>query len=344
VLNFSPELRVEVYQQVAGFVAGIIAATILRNYWAIVAASIAQASVAALTSHLTAERRYGWYMSRETLRRLMAFGGPLLLTNTLTFACMQGDRALVGRFYGADMLGIWAVAVGLAAMPGLAIARVVYSLLLPVFARAIRETTQMTQQVRKYSRLAAAAACILVGGFVQLGPILIPIIYGPRFLTAAMLIGILGVAQCISVLRTVNITAAIAIGNTSFTLWCTVARLTGFGLAAVAALYSAPLQQVAMAAVLGEVAAFLVSTYLLWRQHGIGPSTTLLGFSALLIAVGVTFAMNNIPAPIGELPRAALGLMACLALALLLTGWHATCHAWWKRVSLGQQHAALDTK
>src|SRR5438445_272180 len=64
----------------------------LRNYSVMLWLLLLQGVSSMVGSHLLAERPYRWAWDRNYLKRVFAFGWPLLVNGLLMFLIFQGDR------------------------------------------------------------------------------------------------------------------------------------------------------------------------------------------------------------------------------------------------------------
>jgi O-antigen/teichoic acid export membrane protein len=103
---------------VAGLtVAALAAATILPDHRVIILAFLVDAAVYAAASHSLAHAPMRVIPDRETLRQALAYGLPLMLNGVGLALVSQADRMVVGRFFGMDILGVYAVTLSLAVAP-----------------------------------------------------------------------------------------------------------------------------------------------------------------------------------------------------------------------------------
>ena len=102
---------------VAGLaVAALAAATILPDHRVIILAFLVDAAVYAAASHSLAHAPMKVIPDRETLRQALAYL-PLMLNGVGLALVSQADRMVVGRFFGMDILGVYAVTLSLAVAP-----------------------------------------------------------------------------------------------------------------------------------------------------------------------------------------------------------------------------------
>lgn len=247
----------------------------LRSYSAILWILVAQAIALTVASLAVAKRPYQLSWHKEYVSRLMAFGWPLAVNGLLMSAIFQGDKFVIGSTYGPRDLGIYTVAFGLAMLPVLSAARVNGSLLLPLLSSRQSDALSFRKVLRNSSGLTSLCACLLAAGFVTCGPILLVLIYGEAYSAAGSVIGWLGIMQSIRLMRDVHSQAAMALGESKNPMYANLLRNVALLGMLVVAVYRLPLVWLAVVGTAGELAAMLLASQLLHRQHGLDWSTTL---------------------------------------------------------------------
>jgi O-antigen/teichoic acid export membrane protein len=108
---------VELLSQLGGITAAICMALAGFGYWALVAAAIVSPAISTACMWLTTAWIPGaprW--GRATLP-MLRFGGTITLNGLVVYVAYNLEKVLLGRFWGADALGIYGRAYQLVAMP-----------------------------------------------------------------------------------------------------------------------------------------------------------------------------------------------------------------------------------
>src|SRR5262249_1871520 len=83
------------------------------KYWALVAMNVSQIGIAAAGAWLATR----WVPNRPQrgsgIRSMLMFGGTVTLSNIISYAAFNTDKVLLGRFWGAETLGIYGRAYSL---------------------------------------------------------------------------------------------------------------------------------------------------------------------------------------------------------------------------------------
>jgi PST family polysaccharide transporter len=87
------------------------------GYWALVAMSVTSPLVATLGFWLTMGWISGMPHRRAGIRSMMHFGGTLMLNGLVAYTAYNAEKVLIGRFWGADAIGIYGRAYQLVNIP-----------------------------------------------------------------------------------------------------------------------------------------------------------------------------------------------------------------------------------
>ena len=100
-----------------GTVVGIAGAKAGYGYWALVAMTIASPFVATIGYWMAAAWIPGRPRRRAGIRSMMHFGGTLTLNSLLAYLAYNAEKILIGRYWGADAIGIYGRAYQLINIP-----------------------------------------------------------------------------------------------------------------------------------------------------------------------------------------------------------------------------------
>lgn len=277
---------------------------------------IIQVSLTVVASHLLAERRFRVGLRQEHVRRLVEFGLPLILNGIVLFVILQGDRAIVGRYYTSADLGVYATVGGLALMAGNLLMSVVSPLALPVLSRAKSDPDQYRMILARMMDFSLAGAVVISAGFMVLGPTVLYLIYNQDYWPGASYIGVLGLAAAIRMLRVVPNSAQMAQGDNMALFYANSFRVLGTLMAIGVGLKGWPIDMIAWCVVVGEVAALLATAWFLKLRQRVSlrPLLSALGFVILFSLCG--WGITQLPIRSGS---AWVDLLAGSAACLLLT-------------------------
>ncbi|OWV84509.1 hypothetical protein ATY79_11325 [Rhizobium sp. R693] len=116
-LRYGALSAIDAISQFASAVLGICLALAGWSYWALVAASISSPGIYTLSCWIAS----GWIPKRPRsgveVRPMLSFGGTLMLNSVVVYAGYNMEKIVLGRFWGADALGIYTRASQLVSIP-----------------------------------------------------------------------------------------------------------------------------------------------------------------------------------------------------------------------------------
>ena len=233
--DYRPEALARTASSVAGLAAAALAAaTILPDHRVIVLAFLVEAAVFAGASHILAHAPMRVVPDRETLRQVLAYGLPLMLNGAGLALISQADRIVVGRFFGMDILGVYAVVLGLAVAPTSLLLQTIGGLSMSMLARS-RDIPK--RHLETYLWLAWFFALLAFGYAAFIGltlDVLVPFVFGKAYGVGTDTVILISAIVFVRILRC-GPTGALLVSGATTRL--TLANLTSvFGIAAAAAL------------------------------------------------------------------------------------------------------------
>lgn len=272
-LRYGPDLSVELVAQIAGAFVSILLAWRTGHFSAAMWGILATAIVTTLGSFVVAETSYRWAWEPQIARRVLQFGWPLMLSNILLFAVLHGERALLASApqlfpsspYTSFDLGLFAAAGTLAYAPVVVIARLGTTLSLPLLSSTKHDRQLYLRRVRQVYMFLGVSGVGVIAFFLILGPFLLRLFYGMEYSAATPVLMFLGTSQAFGIFRIAPIMCAMAIGNSSISLWSNIARACGLGISIWVVSTGKPLVNLAAAAAAAELAALFVAIWLFFR-------------------------------------------------------------------------------
>ena len=146
----------------ASFGVGVAVAITLAScglgYWSLVWMIVANSFAALVLSWLLSGWRPSLPARSANLKAMLNFGGALTCGSLLTYAVRNADNVIVGRFRGANALGLYSKAYGLVLLPVQQLSSPLSGVLVPVLSRLQSEP----ERFRRYF-LCAVGLLALVG-------------------------------------------------------------------------------------------------------------------------------------------------------------------------------------
>jgi PST family polysaccharide transporter len=116
-MRFTTLAIISVASGAVGTAIAICGAQVGYGYWALVAMPIASSLVATVGVWLATAWVPGMPHRRVGIRSMMHFGGALTFTGLVVYLGYNAEKVLIGRFWGADAIGIYGRAYGLVNIP-----------------------------------------------------------------------------------------------------------------------------------------------------------------------------------------------------------------------------------
>jgi O-antigen/teichoic acid export membrane protein len=248
-LNFrSLELR-EIGAAVVGGVGAVALALAGAGAWAIVGQNLIVAAVSAVLVWRLSSWRPRRTYSRESLRTLGSFGGKTLGARLLSYANLNADNLLVGRFLGSVSLGVYSIAYNVMFLPATRIAEPIQQVLFPAFARLQHDHLALRRSWIRGMELVAAVNVPAFVGMAVVAPDFVPVVLGEKWVAAVPVLQFLCLAGVAQSFQTLNWSVLQAVGDSGrlvrFMVFSTIVTVGAFvaglrwGVVGVAGLYAA---------------------------------------------------------------------------------------------------------
>jgi O-antigen/teichoic acid export membrane protein len=284
-MKFGRAVLVEVAPQVVATAVVLPALAVVSSYWLLIWIALLQCGVGVVLGHALANRPYRWACDRRYLRRIAAFGWPLVLNGMLLFAVNQGDRAIVGATYSLGDLALWSFALTVVATPVAVLARITTALALPMLSEVQHDHRSFVHRYELCAEIVALCGLVSAVPFILAGGPIMSLLFGAHYATGGAVAAWLAAAAAIRLLRVVPTLAAAARTDTVSSALGNSARacaLLGGGLMAA---MQADLKWIAACAVGGELAAGAVCMRRMVRRHGVPVSVVSRTAAAMMVGL-----------------------------------------------------------
>ena len=179
---------------VAGYVAGIILAWRGFSYWALVGSQLVLLSTSTLLTFVLCRWVPNLPSKGSGVRPMIKFGGNLTGFTTINYFSRNLDNLLIGRFSGAQQLGLYTRAYQLMMLPIDQINEPITSVALPALSRLVDTPAQYR---RAYLRMVEKIAMVTMPTVVLLivtSDWIIGLVLGPQWAGAVKIFILLGVS------------------------------------------------------------------------------------------------------------------------------------------------------
>ena len=288
------------------------------DYRVMLYAVLIQWVLVALTSHLVAKRRYRLNFGRAVMLRGLRFGWPLLINNILMFAVFQGDKLIVGRELGMEMLAVFAMGVTLTLTPTLVSAASEQQFFLPQLSDGANDQKRFEHLALVAMQTSLVSGMLLVVAMILLGAPLVQLLLGAKYEALIPLLTWLAILQAVRVFKVGGTVAALAKAHTGNAMIANSFRAMVLPVAWYVATQGGSLLEIIWIAILGELGAYVVSFALVSYRLNLNARRMLVPLLGTLVVIGAAAAHTLGPLYADYPP--AWGALAVTGLFLLNLG------------------------
>lgn len=202
-------------------VLSIAATAILRSFWGIVVASFLTGGFKVIMSYWLfpgSARRVKF--SRARAAEVWRFSRYIVGSSIMTLMVSQSDKLFFARVMSLETFGLYTIATTLALAPMGLVSPFCERILFPTYAKTAREAPEQMRKVyyaRK--RLVTWLFLFAMGGFIGSAPLVVEILYDPRYRSVAPLLQLLALGPAFALGNWAADRVLIATGH----IWSTAA-------------------------------------------------------------------------------------------------------------------------
>jgi PST family polysaccharide transporter len=247
-MNFRAIAIRSIGANLAASVVGICGALAGWGAWALIASALTAGVVTTALLWLTAGWRPRLMYSRKSLRDLSGFGLPLLGSRTLGYFEGNADNILVGRYLGAEQLGLYTVAYNVILLPANRVFGPIQDALFPALSRIKDDLARVASVWLRTVRVVGAFIAPAMLGTIVVIPDFVLVVFGQKWLGSAPVVQLLAVVTLMDGFTAAGSRVLLALGRATLifrlsvlrTVLAIVAFVVGlrWGIVGVAACYT----------------------------------------------------------------------------------------------------------
>lgn len=267
-LTFRREFVFQLSRKLIGFCVVVPLAFWLRNYWALVAGTLAAKLGSTALSY--AMHSFRPRLSLSQFRQLFKFSRWLLFHNVVGFVREHASDFFIGRMFGATALGTYTISYEFANLPTTELGAPINRALLPGFAKMDSQQEVASAYANAMGLLSWLAIPVAAGLFA-VSPFFVPVVLGAKWLEAVPLMRALALNGVLLMLHSSMCAVMIARGHPGRVAAANVIYLVV--LLSMISIFSLRfgIEGVALAALLGGTVATPAYLWQIRRSIGIGP-------------------------------------------------------------------------
>lgn len=185
-----------------------------QNVWALLWGTVIEAFLRCVLSFVVGPFRPSFRLDRAARTQLFRFTRGMAGLSLLTFLVMQADTFVLGKVVTTTALGLYTMAITLAAFPLTVFSKVVQPLVVPILARLQDDLAAMRGMVLRMSRLVWLFGLPLAAVMASVSAPLLVVVYGrPEFREAAAAFSLYGFFVIVYMASMVTFSVYLALGR-----------------------------------------------------------------------------------------------------------------------------------
>lgn len=210
-----------------------ILAYLWRSYWAILISMLISSGFKTLLSYVVFPNSLRKpALDRQYIRDLWAFARFVTGSSMITLLLMQSDKVILGRLMPLDDFGFYMLAVNLAAAPLAFTTAYASRVLFPAYSQLWRDgSADLKAEFYARRRVPSLLYTFAAGGLIGSAPLLIAILYDPRYEASALYLQFLAITPLFALASNAGNEALTATGHIKITFQASIAKLVWFCIA-----------------------------------------------------------------------------------------------------------------
>ncbi|MGI9305297.1 MAG: lipopolysaccharide biosynthesis protein [Gammaproteobacteria bacterium] len=201
-LSFKNRSIVDLATMVMGSVVTLGLALTGAGVWALVYGHLVTVATRMLGLNIIAPCLLWPSFSLQGMRENFAYGGFVAIDKTLWFIFAESDKFIGGKLLGKELLGVYAVANHLAALPINKIAGLIIAVAFPAFSQVQSEPKKVRHYLLRAASIMSVVAFPVFFGMSSVAPELVATLLGEKWTPAALPLLILGLVMPLRMIST----------------------------------------------------------------------------------------------------------------------------------------------
>ncbi|MHB2025446.1 MAG: lipopolysaccharide biosynthesis protein [Elusimicrobiota bacterium] len=193
-MRFSALTSIDIVSAFGGIAVGIVCARAGFGYWSLVWMQLTTPLITLIGIWLVSGWRPGLPVRRSGVRTMLAFGGNLTGFSIVNYFSRNFDNILLGRYWGADTLGLYSKAYSLLLFPMGQITAPISAVAVPTLSRLQNDPERFRRYYLKAVKFIAYASMPLVVAMGVLSHEIILLVLGRQWLGAGPIFTVLAAA------------------------------------------------------------------------------------------------------------------------------------------------------
>ncbi len=183
-MRFGSIAQIEIASMGIGVGAAMVTAWLGMGYWSLVIWRLVQSLINMLGVWMMCRWRPGLWVRHSKVGSMLAFGGSMTGFNIVNYFSRNADNFLIGRFWGAQPLGLYAMAYKLLLLPIEQINAPVTSVALPTLSRLQTEPEKFKRYYYQAILMISSLGMPIIGFLFASSDLVIPLVLGQQWIEA----------------------------------------------------------------------------------------------------------------------------------------------------------------
>ncbi|PGY06449.1 MOP flippase family protein [Bacillus sp. AFS031507] len=299
-LRFNLLGAIEVGTTLISFLTLVILMFTIRPIYAFVISQVVLNSLKGILYYISYQKKWrpSLVFDMSECKEYMTFGAFQLASRLVNRIGSNLDVILIGRFMGAEALGIYNLAYQIVTIPVLKINPIITRVAFPVFSKSHQNQVELTDGFLHMTRLLSLVSFPILMGLTAVSNVLIQTIFGQKWLEAVPVLQIMAVVGILRVLMNPNGSVILAKGKANLAFYWDACVLIFYGVSLWLAVMTNKLEIVAWTYAGVSLVNFLVGRWFLnwliqlrFRQY---LKTISIPFLLSLLITAIAFCMKEI--------------------------------------------------
>lgn len=199
--NFKTIAAANILAYVLAGVVATIMAFLGCGVWALVVMQVLQQVIILLVFSVLTRWKPSLTFSRKTMRQLFGYGGFLLGANILQEIAKNLQGLIIGRRFSASAMGYYSQAYKLDRISSYSLPQVIVQVMFPLYSALQDDPKALREMLLRNVRIIAFVIFPIMGLLILVAPDLINLLYGAKWLPAALISGFFAWPACLPVCR-----------------------------------------------------------------------------------------------------------------------------------------------
>ncbi|TYS12930.1 MOP flippase family protein [Rossellomorea vietnamensis] len=214
-LEFDRIAKTDIISVITGAVVAILLAYLGFGVFSLVYGQIVFHSLKSLLYGIQGWKdfRPSFYFKLREVKSFLGFGLYQMGSRSVSYLSSNVDYILIGRFLGAEALGVYQIAYQLVVVPVTKINPLITKVAFPLFAREQKNNESLSKGFTDMSKMLAVITFPILFGMMSTADVLVPVMFGDQYDASIVLVQILALLGTFRVLMNPNGSILLAKGR-----------------------------------------------------------------------------------------------------------------------------------